>query len=153
MAITLVAHVAAQSTNQNTVTTAGIDTTNASLLVVCVVQGSTANDGISDSKGNTWTVGADSTANGLRARFYFVASPTVGTGHTFTLSDSGSFPTIFAAAFSGALAASPKDQQNGTGGLTLTTLQPGSITPTQDNEVLVTGVLTAVNTATPTIDS
>jgi hypothetical protein len=137
--IALVASVKS-GTNSGGTTSAGIDTTGASLLVLAVsyFTGSPAPT-ISDSKGNTWTpltaVAATAGAANQRTRLYYAAAPTVGAAHTFTASGGGTFPGIAVLAFSGALLASPFDQENGAAGVT-----PGAVTPTTAGQVVVTAV-------------
>lgn len=128
----------AQSANNTNVTTSGIDTTGANLIVLCL-GGYFTGSAIAtptDSKGNTWTpLTARTPGGGSMIRFWYCYNPTVGTGHTFSTSQAGTYPTLAAEAWSGA-ASSPFDQENGStgNGITKTT---GSITPTQDNELLI----------------
>lgn len=148
-AITLVAHTAAGSANQNNVTTPAINTTGANAIVLGVaLYNSSAS--VTDSLSNTWLPINSYTAfsNQPFIQMFQCQQPcTVGTGHTFTESNSGS-PLLFAAAFSN-IAASPVDQQNGgNSGTPATTVQPGSITPNQNNEVVVTLLGAAAYTGT-----
>jgi hypothetical protein len=154
MSIALVAHAGAGSSDSNNVTTSSVNTTGANLLVavVCSYSGSPT---LSDSKGNTWTgltVYNPSNDTSLKLQLYYCASATVGSGHTFTLSSSGKSPSICVAAFSGADAA-PLDQQAGfTGSNASSTVQPGSVTPSTDNQLLVTGI-SGYSSAVSSIDS
>lgn len=146
---TIIAHAGAAGTS-NSATTASIDTTGANLLVVsaCWYPGVTADAVITDSKGNTWTaltrrgtVGVSLTAN----RLFYCYGGTVGTGHTFTTTATGGYHSIQVIALSG-MAASPLDQQNGgQDGGTWTTRQPGSITPSQDNTVVIAALTFEAN--------
>lgn len=150
MAIALIDSVLAQTTDFHVVTTAAINTTGANLLVIVAVgETNFAAMDVSDSKSNTWTpltaqVNA-TTSKGVRI-WYSGGSPTVGSGHTFTagtaVGDPFFFPSIVALAFSGAAASSFFDQESagdeqnaGTA-----TIQPGSLTPAADNELLITGM-------------
>lgn len=89
-----------------------------------------------DSSSNTYTqagstVGTDVCFTAL----YYKFAPTVSATMTFT-SNAG-FGAMFVLGFSGA-ASSPLDQTNqATAGGPLTTIQPGSVTPSVNNEVLV----------------
>lgn len=134
-------------------TTTGIDTTGADLIVVYV--SSThfgSNPSLSDSKGNTWTAltrysdsGGDVSIKG----FYCVA-PSVGSGHTFTVSGSYMYASIAVVGLVGAKATSPFDQEAGSAA-SGTSLSPGSVTPSEGNEI----VLSALNVnpaATASID-
>lgn len=128
MAWTLVASAIADGT------TSSIDTTGADLLVA-VVAGNVDPLTVSDNKSNTWTGLTQQTQSGsLLGRLFYVRGGTVGTGHTF---DAGaSFRTVGVLAFSGS-ATSPFDQQNGATGSSA--LSTGSITPTEDNELVIAG--------------
>jgi hypothetical protein len=145
----LVAHTIS-GTNSGGTTSPGINTTGASLLVVCVVSyvGAAAPT-LSDSNGNTWT--GLTTYTGLtssRVRVYYAASPTVGAGHTFTVSGTSSFAAVAVLALSGS-AASPFDQENGAAAV-----QPGSVTPSEDNEILLAFISDDIAASTSTsVDS
>jgi hypothetical protein len=132
MAIALVTNVAKNGSGAS----AAIDTTGADFLVA--IAGGLANViAPTDSKSNTWTEIRDEVGDfsGDMA-IYYVANPTVGSGHTFT--PTGSFNSICIAAFSG-LSSSPLDQQNGrtasTGDYTA-----GSITPSQSDCLIIAGI-------------
>ena len=119
MAITCVSEAIALSSDAQTATTTGIDTTGANLIVVTVsfiYHGTPPS--VSDSYGNSWTLVVESAGGGSLPgdALFYCADPTVGTGHTFACStvDSG-YPLITAQVFSGA-AASPYDQQSGSYG-------------------------------------
>lgn len=154
MAFAVVASLG-EGTAINGGTTSSINTTGANLIVACVhwyggaSPGDTMAGNFSDSKSNTWTKlnVADSGASLYqRCTFFYCAAPTVGSGHTFTVSTAyASYPTITVIAFSGA-AASPYDSNQSTNGATsATSIQPGSVTPSEDNCVLVSGG--TINTA------
>jgi hypothetical protein len=123
---------------QNTVTTAAIDTTGANLLVIAVTFDTTATQTISDSKGNTWNALTRTTNTSSGAVLYWSTPTSVGSSHTFSNTGTSNFSSICVMAFSGAAASTPFDQENGATNSS-TTLQPGSITPSQNNEIVVTG--------------
>lgn len=140
MSYALVSNTAAGGTS-TTVTTAAIDTTGADLLVVAVSEyfGATGAS-LSDSKSNTWTqLTAYVTADYLRIRLYYCQAPTVGTGHTFTYSGTDVYCAVAVSAFTGS-AATPADQQNGAGVTSATQVQPGSITPSENNCLVVSAL-------------
>lgn len=144
-----------QSTNNRNATTDAIDTTGAVLLTLVVWNFGGADVTVSDSKGNTWT-SRDVAQDGgnERVRIYDCVPTSVGAGHTFGTIDDGSdsFPAIAVAAWSGAHA-SPFDQVSaGASQNTGTTLQPGSATPAEDNELFVTACNTTGAGVTTTID-
>lgn len=143
MAIALVNHTSAGSSDTNNVTTSSIDTTGATLLVAWIVFDFTAAEpSFSDNKSNTWTsLTIQSDGAAARGRWRYVANPTVGTGHTVTASGTTDFPAVCFLAFSGVAAASPFDVQNGAASSSaVTTLAPGSITPGQNNELVLVGL-------------
>ena len=112
-------------------TSAAIDTTGATLLVLAVSY-YIAPPTVSDSKGNTPTQIVDIGGGAAEhLRLYYYSNPTVGSGHTFTV-DAG-YHSSGLLAFSGAVLSSVLDQNSGTIGSS----QPGSITPTENNEVIV----------------
>lgn len=158
MSYALIANVAAGSSDSNDVTTGAIDTTGATLLVAYVAEKESTTDAtLTDSKGNTWTPRTEqkdvATANLLGRQFEAVNPASVGAGHTFTVTSSSGQPAVAVAAFSGAHLTTPVDQENGAvdidAGLTT---QPGSITPTEDDELVVTGLGFTANSATLSIN-
>jgi len=124
----------------NAVASAGIDTTGASLLVaMCGRAQSVPTTTASDSKGNTWsslTAGAGSNPESI---IFYAVNPTVGTGHTFTVGSNGGYAAAIVSAFTSVDTSTPFDQQNAAGaaGWNDGTAFPGSITPTVNNELVV----------------
>lgn len=138
MTIALLSHTLKQGTSAGSGTSSAIDTTGASLLVAFVADftGSTASV-FSDSEGNTWTgLTARPLTGNMRTRIYYCASPSTSASHTFQASGTSSFAAIAVSAYSGT-AASPFDVENGATTLTATSLATGSVTPSEDNELLV----------------
>lgn len=109
-----------------------IDSTGGDLICVsCAAGGNAGGATITDSKGNTYSLVASGDSE-----IHYCQAPTVGTGHTFTMSGGSEFaPGMSVAVYSGS-AATPLDQHATPSGST----QPGSITPTQDGELIVTGL-------------
>lgn len=71
-------------------------------------------------------------------RIYYAENPTVSSPLTFTTSGSGIFNALIVAGFSGVKTSSPIDQHDGAIlGSPSTSIQPGSVTPTEDNELIV----------------
>ena len=62
----------------------------------------------------------------------------MGTGHTFSNTGASNFCSIFVASFSGAATTSPFDQQNGATATGVSTISTGSVTPTNNNELVIT---------------
>lgn len=142
MSFTLVAHTAANGATSGGVTTSSINTTGADFLVLIVsdYQATTASTP-TDSKSNTWTA-LTPQATGVfnRCKIWYCKNPTVGSGHTFTYTLTAGFSSLAVAAFSGSDTSSPFDQQNGASTSGATTIQPGSVTPSQANELIVVGL-------------
>lgn len=142
----LIAHTKVQySSASSGATTPAIDTTGANIIVAYAGgdQGAVSLPVVSDSKSNTWTKNTevDNGAGSKGALSYTntTANPTVGAGHTFTISVvTNSFAVLIVAAFKNAVTA-PFDVENGafgTGG----TIQPGSVSPSTDNQLVVCGI-------------
>ncbi len=151
----LVVHVSAASATG--LTTTGVDTTGAVFLaaVVCNATGATANT-LTDSNSNTWNglTAQSITSPQRRLRIFYAVNPTVGAAHTFTLSTvAGSSPTIAVLAFAGIATTSPFDVENGaTATGAASSMQAGSITPTQDNALIVVGFATGSSVAPAGVD-
>jgi len=140
-------------------TTAGNTTTGADALFVVLPYYKSAGANLSDSKGNTWvqlTKYEEASSNSAIVIYYasaFTGSFTVGTSHTFTTTSH--FGAICLIAVSGArTATSATDQQNGTtGGASANPQSTGSITPSVDNCLVLTGFYQAAAGSAPTIPS
>lgn len=138
--ITLISNTAKGAVGGAAVTTDAIDTTGATLLVIAVgwYNGSGAPI-ISDSKGNTWTaLTAQLNANTGDTRLYYSANPTVGTGHTFS-NGRANYSSVAVSAWSGAHA-TPFDVENGAIAAAATSKATGSVTPSEDNELVIAGI-------------
>ena len=138
-AFALVAHAKAVSA------TSGIDTSGSNLIVLIAVGDS--NPTVSDNKSNTWT---GLPAGGGTGKIWYCVNPTVGSGHTFTISLSTG--AIFAMAFSGSGTPYPLDSQLGSS-VTGTSLQPGNIVPANGGELFVSGLALGGNSGSAAIDS
>jgi len=135
---TLITSIAAGGT-PNTVTTASVDTTGANFIIISVAYDMNATPTISDSKSNTWTPLTVSSVTGSMAnRLYYSQNPTVGSGHTFSNTGANNYSSVCVVAFSG-VSGSSFDKENGATS-TASTIQPGSVTPSVDNELLITGL-------------
>lgn len=114
MTVTVVAHAAAGTAGAAGSTTAAIDTTGATLIVIGTVYDSAKNPTISDSKGNTWTAltSTDIGSGNGRTQLYYCLNPVVGLLHTFSSLQAASAASIAVIALSGTAGASAFDQQN-----------------------------------------
>jgi hypothetical protein len=143
------------SSNANNATTASQDTTTATGLDVGISYlASAGTPVVSDSKSNTWSLksGPYTGANGNAVALYHADSPTVGTGHTFTVTLSASYPAICSMAFAGVKATSSFDVEHGAT-VASTSIQPGSVTPSLNGEVLISAVSFDVSSASPVVNS
>ena len=144
MAITLVAGTSANNTDSTTALSASSNTTGATLLVMILsTYANVAEPTPTDSNTNTWTPLTAQTYTGvLRVRIWYVVNPTVGPGHTFQATATGVYPTLVVGAFAGVTVTAPFDVQNGAIAAATTAIQPGSVTPAQANEIVITGLST-----------
>lgn len=122
-------------------TSSGINTTGANLIVINVGYYATASGlTVTDSNSNTWTPLTANTGTATYQRFYYCYNPTVGSGHTFTVSGTTIYATFQVMAFD-AVAASPFDTEVGnSAGGGWSSLSTGSLTPGQNNVLLVAGI-------------
>lgn len=139
MPIALIAHTKGSSPDGNGFTTPAIDTSGATLLVAVQVD-YLGSGSLVDSKSNTWLTAIPPKGSQPYLRILYVKSPTVGTGHTFTLTATLQYPFLAVAAFSGCDTAAPLDQTSFATG-SATTMSAGSITPGVANEVVVAASL------------
>ena len=153
MAIALVQSVWKGSTGGATVTTDAADFTGCDLIVVGHTSFSPNTENtLSDSQGNTWTALTVQQSDAVRFHLYYAAAPSVSSTQTFSLSSvTSSFPALAVVGFSGTHA-SPFDVSNGavdnTGD---NSMQPGSVTPSQNDSLVVTGIGCGTSTV-PTMD-
>ena len=139
----LVSHTAIAGNNTGTISTAAIDTTGSTVLVAVGAGYPTASISLTDSKANAWTqLNTQPNHDNVTVALWYCLAPRAGTGHTFTLAGA-SYPSITVMAFSGVTAL---DQSNHTylGPANTNTMQPGSITPTSNGQLIVVGAATAI---------
>jgi hypothetical protein len=145
MAFSRIGGVKAGSANGLSATTGTLDTTGANLLImsVCRYVGVSGTVTISDSKSNTWTpLDQHGVTSSTTHRLYYSIPTSVGSGHTFTV-DGGLnliYPCLQVEAWSGAHATPLGATQNGATATSGSTIQTGSITPSENNTLLIAGV-------------
>jgi hypothetical protein len=126
--------------------TASLNTTGANLIVVGITWYGTYGapftpPPITDSYGNTWTpLTAQLAGSGQAAsQLYYAISPTVGSGHVFTVGTPmppSTYPTIYVEAFSSS--GTPTfDQQTGASAVTASQVNTGALTPGGNNALIV----------------
>lgn len=125
------------------------DSFYSNVIVASAVTAGGTGGTISDNKSNSWTSAVDKNDGATnRVTIYHVLSPTVGAGHTFTWTG-GAVEAIDVQAWRCPGGAPTLDQTNGTTSGT----QPGSITPTADDCLLIAGAAGGTDASAPTIDS
>lgn len=125
------------------------DSFYSNIIVASAVTAGGTGGTISDNKSNSWTSAVDKNDGATnRVTIYHVLSPTVGASHTFTWSG-GAIEAIDVQAWRCPGGAPTLDQTNGTTSGT----QPGSITPTANNCLLIAGAAGGTDASAPTIDS
>lgn len=153
MAFSLVAHTAA-NLGTNGGTTSGIDTTGAKLIVMGVSSEVGVVPTVSDSKSNSWrAIPANSVARSAYL-FYAYGSLTVGSGHTFTVTSSGGSNSAAVAAFSGYTGTvDPFNATNQHAQTSGSSVASGSITPSSNNQVVLTAYFLNLAAGTVSVDS
>lgn len=148
---TLVAHTALDSSNGNDVTTAALNTTGANYIALAYSNADSPAVTISDSKSNVWSPLTLRTG-GTNVRIYYCVNPVVGSGHTFTVSGAGSFPSIAVQAWtvSGNAAF---DVENGASDSVVTSKNTGSITPSALSNLVLAVMGGQTTIGTISIDS
>lgn len=147
MSYSVLFHTGAQSTGASTgATTGALDSSGANLIAICIVaSGSASGITVSDSKSNTWSV--LTSPGGVYLLMYYCFAPTVGSGHTFSIAATNGYTSITVLGASGAVA-SPFDQEN-----QAADYQPGSVTPSEDNELVLTALGFGSAGGTSSVDS
>lgn len=134
----------------NSATTSGetINTAGATLIIVAV--SSYGSDPVlTDNVGNTYIKLQTSTTTNSRSAMYYCAGPVTNANHYFTVTGTGTYPSIAVLAYSGTDNVMPLTRETGNStGAPSTTLVAGSITPPINNCLVVTSLATdAANTA------
>jgi len=148
MAIALVSSTAKQG-NVDSVTTTAMSTVGANLIVIGIGWYSVTSPSISDSQSNTWTALTTSNiASDVGCKLYYCVSPTTNASHTFTFGPTSIYGGLIVSAWSGVKAASPFDQQTGATSSSASGLATGSVTPTEDNELVIFAAAKGGNSST-----
>lgn len=139
MGVTLVAHTAVG--DKLGPVTSGVDTTGATLLVIAA--GGFSNGGsvsVSDNKGNTFsTFGLKGNGSTTFTQIFYCLTPTVGTGHTVSMTGSVFMDLLFAA-FGGGTFTVDSSVNTGTNNTGSSSIQPGSATPSANGDLLITSL-------------
>ncbi len=140
--INIVASTSKASPDGSTMVSDAINTSGATGLFVGVAYFDGSSINVSDSYENTWfSLTAKSESPQVCQLFYGVGThgsfPVVGPGHTFTVTCISSFPSLFVLAASEVAVFLPFDQENGNTAASGTTISTGSVTPSENNEIVV----------------
>lgn len=132
-----------------------INSTGATLIIFHVSR-NTEVCTIGDNKGNTFTLIQSVTSGTMVSEIYYCIPPAANTGlnHYFTYQacvPPGATPSIDVIVLSATNTSSPIDQQNSAALSAALSGQPGSITPTANNEIVITAVNANTSTSAPTI--
>lgn len=127
---------------------ASLNTTGANFAVVAAINFSALGT-ITDSQSNTWIPLTAQSSSNAYIRLFYCIGLSASSSHTFF--NSGSFQSIGVLVFSG-VNASPFDSENGASSGGASSIQPGSVTPSTDGCVIVTG-LNNYTASAATIDS
>lgn len=151
MAIALVGSV--KGNGNDNYTTGSMDTTGATLLVATFGDALASAPTITDTYTNTWVQARRYRPFSVASSIYYAWNPTVGTGHSFTFTGTDQFGSAQVRAYSGAQTSSnPLDQSNNNHALSSLTVQPGSVTPTTDGQLVVVHDQFDVLASMPTIN-
>jgi hypothetical protein len=151
---TPLAHASFTTSTASAVTTTACNTTGANLILLafCGSPGdSLSTVTISDSAGNTWTplnwTGYGGTPH-TGTTVYYCLNPITSATHTFSAATGGTtYPGLLVQAWRGSASAA-LDQQHNFGNTSITSVQPGSVTPGQNNELVVSSLaMSAAGTA------
>ncbi len=160
---TLIDSTSAASGDTHSATTPEIDSTGADLLIAAVGdKGFSDGSLVTDNYGNTWTKSPPTLYSNLssteeQVQLWYCKPAAVGPLHAFTVTEVNpsfpSFPSIAVVAFVNS-SVSPFDVENGFYLISSgTTIQPGSITPSEDRELVVTAVASDGAISSPSIGS
>ena len=151
---------ASGSGNQSGVTTGDIDTTasGGADLIVCSGAwysggGAGENPTFADSASNSWTKLTVRTAVTYSNALWYKISPTTNASHNFSLTGTDVYSSLQCSAF--AAAGTVTFEAESAGGTTnpATSLQPGSLTPSGNDRLFVTGLTWHGNSETVSIDN
>ncbi len=122
--------------------TSGNFTSSGDLWVGAVSSYTATTVAVSDNKnGGNWTCGGAQTTTGLNhVQLCYRESPTTGSNTTVTLTGAATYPGIIFIGVTGSVGASAYDQNTSAKTDAGTTLKPGTITPSQADEIVFTNL-------------
>lgn len=154
-----IASASAASPDTHSATTIPVDMSGADLIIAAIANyGFSGGSTITDNYGNSWhtsppTLLPDTDSLLEMAQIWYCKPTSIGPLYAVTASDVNpalpAQPSIAIAGFRGSKAAAPFDQENGSFATVVDSLQPGSVTPSEDLELIVTALVS--DTARPTV--
>lgn len=138
---------------QNGYTATGIDTTGANLLIWTTADNGGAAPTLTDTYNNTWVLIQRYVPIAVATSMYYCLSAVVGSSHTFTCNKATGANSGQIRAYSGVKTTGALDQSNANLAFGTTTIQPGSITPSENDELIITAYEFDNDSALPTINS
>lgn len=106
-----------------------------------------------DTQGNTWIpLTLHTGSGGVQHRIFYVLNPITAAGHGFSASGSNIYGSAAVWAFSDTVGTPTFESENGSGG-TGSSRQPGSVTPTINGSLIISGVTIASVQSSITADS
>jgi hypothetical protein len=136
-----VAAVAAGSANGNSVTTAAMNNTGATCILIAKADLSSLTvTAPTDSSSNTWIGLTQSVTGVMRLRLWYCNPCTVSASQTFSANTTGSVPALGVMSFSGGTCAVDQQGQNGNASGTFCDSAAAPITPSTANQLLVAGL-------------
>lgn len=128
---------ASVSGGTTSVVTSAFDSTGATLITVWIgsLDGTPT---VTDNQGNTYTLGTNSNSGTFHGRFAHCVSPTTSATHTVTVASSQD-PSIIVAWFDATGAFDTQSTPNT--GSSVTTLSPGSVTPSADGALVLASLM------------
>ena len=133
----LLAHTAAQDTLDGA-TTSAVDTTGATNIQIHVASfASAAEPTPTDSEGNVWRQLGAVTAHNTRLRTWYCLQPATSATHTFSVSQTGSYPAVAVQAHDGATPFVDANTVSSTAGTSDTSLSGVTVPAASDDDLVV----------------
>ncbi len=135
---------------EDATTTDPISTQSANLLVAAVGYNPTVTSepALTDNKGNTWSaIGSVNSGGTTKLRMFFLLNGAVGHGHTVTATGADSFGGVCLMAFRGSATSPLGSALSDSDAGSASTVQPGPLTPDNDNSLVITGLAFDANSS------
>ncbi len=108
---------------------------------------------VDDSQHNTWTPRTPATGSASAVILYDAKNITTSAVHTFTVNGAASIPGVVVGCFSNVNTTSDFDVENGNHNNSTTTIQPGSVTPGQNNSLIISAMANCNTVTTFAVDA